>query len=309
MTLFLTVDVEDTYFDQPILMTGHGVGREYGVFGILDELDAHGLEATFFVNVYEKDRQPRGVVENVVREIAARGHEVGLHTHPSPSLDFYHRPLFRLSQAEQASLLRWGADLIEKWCGEYPTSFRGGAYAVNDETFEALAAIGIMVDSSCFFPSPNNHNHRDTVNAISITGKTIEVPVTTVLRAGKGADLTHRKLDLDWLSLEELTVALSSLSRHGATAATFMMHSFSFIEKKTRMPNRLPSPHAQFVSEVWQDRYVEVYGPKRRMRDTFSKLCCQIADDSSVKVRSFRNELAMLRRIESKTRDIVPVVR
>ena len=39
-------------------MTGEGVGREFGVFGILDLLDARDLKATFFVNVYEKDRQP-----------------------------------------------------------------------------------------------------------------------------------------------------------------------------------------------------------------------------------------------------------
>src|ERR1700746_241919 len=64
-TVFLTIDVEDSYFERPILMTGDGIGREFGVFGILDQLDAHGLKATFFVNVYESARQPKGVVEGV----------------------------------------------------------------------------------------------------------------------------------------------------------------------------------------------------------------------------------------------------
>lgn len=307
-TLFLTVDVEDTYFNNPILMTGDGIGRGYGVFGILDELDAHGLQATFFVNVYEKDRQPQGVVKDVVREIASRGHEIGLHSHPSQELAFYRRPLFRLSRLEQTEVLRWGADVIEDWIGERPTSFRAGAYAVNDETFEALAAAGIRLDSSCFFPSPNNHNRRETVNAISVKGDIIEVPVTTVLRSDSAGRLSHRKLDLDWLSVEELSEALSSLVQYGAAFATFMMHSFSFIKKETRMPDEPPSSKARFISEVHQDRYVEVYGPKPAMRDAFSDLCCSLASDPSLRVRRLCDEISTLRNLNSKSRDVIPVV-
>jgi Polysaccharide deacetylase len=307
-TLFLTVDVEDSYFDRPILMCGEGIGRKFGIFGILDEFDARALKGTFFVNVYEKDRQPVGVVEAVVREIAARGHEVGLHTHPSSTLDFYCRPLFRLSQRAQAEVLRWGADLIAKWTGEPPTSFRAGGYALNDETFAALEEVGIAVDSSCFFPSPNNHNHRHTVNAIAGPGRTIEVPVTTVLRANRTGELTHRKLDLDWLSAEELNAALASLARHGAAFATFMMHSFSFIEKETRMADQAPTSRARFVSEVQRGRYVEVYGPKPLMRDALSSFLEESAAESSLLVRTLRDALPDLQIAASHSGDIVPIV-
>jgi peptidoglycan/xylan/chitin deacetylase (PgdA/CDA1 family) len=308
LTLFLTVDVEDTYFDRPILMTGDGIGREYGVFGILDELDAHGLKATFFVNVYEKDRQPPGVVEQVVREIAARGHEVGLHSHPSPALDFYRRPLFRLTQAEQKEVLRWGAEMIAAWTGGLPTSFRAGAYAVNDETFRALEEVGIALDSSCFFASPNNHNQRGAVNAVSMVSRTIEVPVTTVLRDGGGGELLHRKLDIDWLSVEELGAALLSLVCQGATFATFMMHSFSCIEKETRRPSG-PSEHrARFVSEVRQDRYVEVYGPKPKAREAISQFCGWLESQPSIRVRTLRDEVQKLRESASRNADVVPIV-
>lgn len=308
MTLFLTVDVEDSYFKRPILMCGDGIGREFGVFGILDEFDYRDLKGTFFVNVYEKDHQPSGVVEEVVREIAGRGHEVGLHAHPSPAHDFYHRPLFRLPLAEQVDVLRWGAGQIAEWTGEYPTSFRAGGYALNDETLAALEEVGIQVDSSCFFPSPNNHNKRHTVNAVARLAGGIEVPVTTVLRATSAGGLAHRKLDLDWLSGDQLNAALTALIQHQAASAMFMMHSFSFIEKETRKLDRVASSHARFVSEVRQDRYVEVFGPKPKMRDVFSGFLDRLSRESSVRVRTLREELPCLYGLVSSTRDVVPIV-
>jgi peptidoglycan/xylan/chitin deacetylase (PgdA/CDA1 family) len=306
-TLFLTVDVEDSYFDRPILMTGEGVGREFGVYGILDALDAHEMKGTFFVNVYEKDRQPDGVVEGVVRDIADRGHEVGLHSHPSWSLDFYRRPLYRLPKVAQVDVLRWGADLIAEWTGEAPTSFRGGGYAVNDDTFAALEEVGIAIDSSCFFPSLNNHNTRQTVNSVGERSGRIEVPVTTVLRANGNGGLEARKLDLDWLSVNQLGEALDALVKHRVPFATFMMHSFSFIEKRTRMPDDPPSPAAQFVSKVDCDRYVEVYGPKLASREAFSTFLDHVKGMPHLTARTVRDALADLSAVVSP-RDVIPIV-
>ena len=70
--------------------------------------DPSTLPATFFVNVFEAERQPPGAVAAVVREIAQRGHEVGLHTHPSPALEWYDKPLFRKSRNEQVEILNPG---------------------------------------------------------------------------------------------------------------------------------------------------------------------------------------------------------
>lgn len=306
-TLFLTVDVEDSYFDRPILMTGEGIGREFGVYGILDALEAHAMRGTFFVNVYERDRQPAGVVEGVVRDIAGRGHEVGLHCHPSGSLDFYRRPLFRLPKAAQVDVLRWGADLIAEWTGEPPTSFRGGGYAVNDDTFVALEEVGIAIDSSCFFPSPNNHNTQLTVNAVGERSGRVEVPVTTVLRANGNGGLEARKLDIDWLSVDQLGRALDALVAHRVPFATFMMHSFSFIEKRTRMPDDPPSPDARFVSKVDSDRYVEVFGPKPSMREAFAAFLNRVESERWLEVRTLRDALPDLSQA-SPSPDVTPVV-
>jgi peptidoglycan/xylan/chitin deacetylase (PgdA/CDA1 family) len=305
-TLFLTVDVEDSYFDRPILMTGDGIGREFGVYGILDALDAHKMKGTFFVNVYEKDRQPDGVVESVVRDIVAHGHEVGLHCHPSSKSDFYRRPLFRLPKATQVEVLRWGADLIAKWTGLAPTSFRGGGYAINDDTFAALEEVGIAIDSSCFFPSVNNHNTRQTVNAIGRLSGRIEVPVTTVLRANGNGELGARKLDIDWLSVDQLGEALDALVKHRVPFATFMMHSFSFIEKRTRRPDQPSSTQARFVSKVDSDRYVEVFGPKEPIRAAFAAFLDQVQNETRLEVRTLRDALPDLSRA-APFPDVIPL--
>lgn len=309
LSLFLTIDTEDAYFERPHMITGEGIGRDYGVYGILDELEARSMRATFFVNVYESERQPPGVIEGVVREIAERGHEIGLHTHPSPSLDFYQRPLFRLKPQHQADILRWGVERLERWAGCRIASFRAGGYALNQDTFTALAEVGIAIDSSWFFPSANNHMARSTVNAVTEHGSLVEVPVTTVLREAREGELEHRKLDLDWLSTEHLRAALGAVVGAGAGFAMFMMHSFSFIEKQTRMPDDQRSPKALFASEPLFNRYVEIYGPKPSMREAFREFLDAVAATPAVRVRTLRDAQPQLVRAAHETRpDVIPIV-
>jgi Polysaccharide deacetylase len=307
-TLFLTVDVEDSYFDRPILMSGEGIGREFGVFGILDQLDSRGLKGTFFVNVYEKDRQPAGVVEGVVREIAARGHEIGLHSHPSPGLEFYGRPLFRLSRQRQTDVLRWGAELIDLWTGAPPTSFRAGGYALDDHTFAAMEEVGIAIDSSSFFPSENNRQERLTVNAVTARGPIVEAPITTVLQVSNDI-VKHSKLDLNWLSVEEMMAALRTVISQGTGFATFMMHSFSFIEKATRREGEKSSPGAIFTSGDVFGWHTDVYGPRPEMRQAFSSFLDRIAADPRLRVRTLAETLPELRAAAANgVGDMVPVI-
>ena len=307
-TLFLTIDTEDNYFTPPVLMTGEGIGREFGVFGILDQLDAHDMKATFFVNVYETDRQPAGVVEGVVREIAERGHEVGLHSHPSSSLAFYGRPLSRLPHSRQADILHWGMDVIDRWTGAPPISFRAGGYAVNDDTFAALEEVGMAIDSSCFFPSENNCQGRFTVNAVAAHGSLVEAPITTVIQLDGGV-VKHSKLDFNWLSTEQLMSALRAVTDHGAGFATLMMHSFSFIEKVTHRAGETSSPDAILTSDDVFGCYVDVRGSRSNLRASFSTFLGLVASEPRLRVRTLAEalpELSVAAKVAAA--DIVPVI-
>lgn len=307
-TLFLTVDVEDSYFDRPILMTGDGIGREFGVYGILDLLDARDMKGTFFVNVYEKDRQPDGVVERVVREIADRGHEVGLHSHPSPGLELYRRSLLDLSQAAQEDVLCWGAELIERWTGLAPTSFRAGGYSLNDHTFTAMEAAGISVDSSCFFPSPNNRLAPFTINAVASRGRVVEMPITTVLQLDGEETLKHSKLDFNWLSRDDLMAALTAGHEQNIGFAMFMMHSFSFIDKATRRETDPPSPEAVLTSGNTFGCYVDVFGPRPEMPAAFASFLDSVAADPTLRVRTLRDAEDELRARVAYAPDLIPLV-
>jgi peptidoglycan/xylan/chitin deacetylase (PgdA/CDA1 family) len=307
--VFLTIDTEDAYFTEPRLMCGEGIGREWGAYGILDVLASFRLTATFFVNVYEADRQPPGVVAGLVKDIVEAGHEVGLHSHPSPALDIYGRPLFRYSVDEQEAILELGCARIEEWCGQRPISFRAGGYALDDATFQAMERVGIEIDSSSFFATPNNHNTPFTVNAVRRRGGVVEVPVTLVARAGPEGDIEQRKLDLDWLSGDELAAAVDHLVRFGVGQAMFMMHSFSFIDKATKPPEEPPSERALFTSDVLFNRYVEVYGPKPDQREKFEAFLDVLTADESVRVRSLAAARDDLRSAAAAARhDIVPLV-
>lgn len=308
--VFLTVDTEDDYFRTPHMLTGEGLGEEYGAYGILDILEHHGLTATFFVNVYEAHRhEDPGVMERLVKTIHEKGHEVALHTHPSEDLDFYSRPLYWFNTEEQARIFGYGADLIEKWTGAHPISFRAGGYVLNDETFDALERLGFRIDSSVFFRSDKNRITPFTVNAVRSRGKVTEVPVTYVPRVLDDGQIEHRKFDVNWLSQDELNTVLDRVSRFGIGEAMFMMHSFSFIDKASVREEQPGSPIARYRSEPIRSRYVEIYGSHPVMRDRFDRFAERLAGDPKIEVRTLAEaEESLARRAQTPHPDIIPVV-
>ncbi len=308
--VYLTIDAEDDYFTVPHMLTGEGLGEEYGAYGILDILERHGLAATFFVNVYEAHRhQDPTVFERLVKAIHERGHEVALHTHPSDDLDFYSRPLFWFSAEEQKGILGYGAELIEKWTGEHPVSFRAGGYALNDATFEALESLGFRVDSSVFFTSPNNRITPFTVNAVRMRGGLVEVPVTYVARAIDEDALEHRKFDLNWLSPDELDRVVDRLCEFGLGQAMFMMHSFSFIDKASIKEGEPGTSRALYRSPPVRTRYVEVYGTKPDLREAFDRFAGRLAQDRRIEVKTLAAAAdGLVERARRPQPDLIPVV-
>lgn len=79
---------------------------------ILEVLRAHGAKATFFVVGKQVEYYPE-----ILRQIAADGHEIGSHTYSHPKLS-------GLSEARLRSELARTADLIRVACGVAPACFR-----------------------------------------------------------------------------------------------------------------------------------------------------------------------------------------
>jgi peptidoglycan/xylan/chitin deacetylase (PgdA/CDA1 family) len=308
--IYLTVDAEDDYFTVPHMLTGEGIGEEFGAYGVLDILDRHNLRATWFVNVYEAHRhEDLTTVERLVKTIDEHGHEVALHTHPSEDLELYSRPLYWFDAEQQKQILGYGADLIEKWTGRRPISFRAGGYVLNDETFEALEDLGFRIDSSVFFSSKNNRITPFTVNAVRMRGRVIEVPVTYVPRVQSDGYIEHRKFDVNWLTGKELERVVDRVHEFGIGQAMFMMHSFSFIEKASFKEDDPGTTEAVYRSPVLRSRFIEIYGADQQLRDRFERFAESLSRDDTVEVKTLASAVDGLERRATAPRpDVIPLV-
>lgn len=146
---------------------------------ILDQLDEHGVKATFFVLGWVAQRDP-----GLVREIAARGHEVGSH-------GMSHQMAGELGRAAFLDEARTSKQILEQAIGAAVGGFRASTFSVMPATrwaLEALAEAGYRYDSSVF---PVRHDRygwpafpRTAVTIATPAGPIIEVPMLTLRRFG-----------------------------------------------------------------------------------------------------------------------------
>ena len=100
---------------------------------ILDTLDRYGIKATFFLcGVWVK------AYPNVVKEIAARGHEIGNHSLTHPHMN-------RISAEEIRSELRDLDDQIEALTGKRTTLFRAPFGEYNDTVVSTVRDMGYEI--------------------------------------------------------------------------------------------------------------------------------------------------------------------
>lgn len=108
---------------------------------LLDKLDEHQLKATFFVLGVVAREYPY-----VVRNIMARGHQVGCHS------DTHHK-LWEFDERQLHDDTRLALDSIEQLIGQKVTTYRAPAFSIgkrNVWALEVLAENGITTDCSIF---------------------------------------------------------------------------------------------------------------------------------------------------------------
>lgn len=101
------------------------------VYGILDVLDEYGVKATFFLGGSWAD-------DNVacVKEIAARGHEIGSH-------GYFHRDHDKLTLKENKDEIKSSVDFINAATGGTVTLFAPPSGAYNDDTVTSAESLGL----------------------------------------------------------------------------------------------------------------------------------------------------------------------
>ena len=145
----LTIDVEEHFqvhaFEKVISRAdwdGYPSRVAANTRRILRLLADQGVRATFFVLGWVADRQP-----DLVREIAAAGHEIGTH-------GYWHELIYRQTADEFAADLRRSMQAIDRAAPGVPLAgYRAPAFSITRQSLWALDILrqhGLQYDSSIF---------------------------------------------------------------------------------------------------------------------------------------------------------------
>lgn len=139
----LTYDIEEWYIEKKFYGGRTEKYKEFDSYlnKILDILDENKLKATFFcVGKIATD------FPDVIKRIAARGHEIGCHSHK-------HLWLTKMSPEEVLKDTKEAISALENIWGEKVVSYRAPAFSIGEENkwaFDILAECGIEKDSSIY---------------------------------------------------------------------------------------------------------------------------------------------------------------
>lgn len=122
--------------DTPSALSRGAYGANEGVPRILKLLEKYGLPATFFIPGDTCDRHP-----DVVRAIAAAGHEIGHH-------GYLHEAPHVLNPDEERTMIERGLDAILRITGTVPPGYRSPSWELSKATFGLLAEYGFRYDAS-----------------------------------------------------------------------------------------------------------------------------------------------------------------
>lgn len=176
-----TIDVED-YFQVEAFAglidratwTGFELRVERNTHRLLDLLDRHSVSGTFFILGWVAERLP-----GLVREIAARGHEVASH-------GMSHRPVYTQTPAVFREETLRSKSLLEDLVGREVMGYRAATYSITRKSLWALDTLceaGFRYDSSIFpmrhdlygIPDANPVPHVLTAPA---GGRIVEFPIS-----------------------------------------------------------------------------------------------------------------------------------
>ena len=139
----LSFDIEEWYLENVL----HG-GRDFrfcqfddAFAKLMDELDAHGIKATFFCVGRLALEFPQ-----VVRTIAEKGHEVGCHSNEHTWLD-------KMDEAVLLQDTKEAIKALEDVGGQHVAAYRAPAFSITEKNkwaMDVLAECGIESDSSIF---------------------------------------------------------------------------------------------------------------------------------------------------------------
>ena len=233
----LTVDVEDYFHVAALAPNIHRdswasresrvVGNTQKLLAIFEQFDVRG---TFFVLGWVAERHPQ-----LVRDIAARGHEIACH-------GYSHRLVYEQSPEEFYTETLRAKNLLEEITGSAVVGYRAASYSIVRESLWALdilVELGFAYDSSIF---PVRHDRYGIPNAervphrlATLKGKTIvEWPLATARILGCRLPVAgggYFRLLPYWLS----RWGLASINRRELQPFIFYLHPWEIDPEQPRV--------------------------------------------------------------------------
>jgi polysaccharide deacetylase family protein (PEP-CTERM system associated) len=184
-TSIFSVDVEDWFHildvpSAPAISEWGGLPSrvEKNFRKLLDIFSEHNVQVTCFVLAWVAERFP-----HLVKEAAARGHEIASH-------GYAHRLVYQQSRDEFCEDVRHARLLLEDVAGAPVLGYRAPGFSTTTDTpwfFDALVEAGYQYDSSVF-PAPRGHGgiraaRRDPY--VTEGDGLLEVPITVADLMGR----------------------------------------------------------------------------------------------------------------------------
>ena len=216
MKNLLTVEVEEYFHDEGFADTderrnwdGRASHVKAQTLRLLDLLDARKRRATFFVLGWVAERNA-----SLIREIAARGHEVASHGMSHRMPDTQTPREFRLDVRESKRLL-------ERIAGGHVTGYRAPGFAVNRRTPWAhtiLAEEGYEYSSSVCPPRiDGGENCAQTTPWTAGDGRVMELPPLSHRLTGQNVPIAGGSY-VRLLAVRAVSEAISAMNDRGAPA-------------------------------------------------------------------------------------------
>lgn len=263
---------------------------KYGLPLIVDILEQHGLNATFFVDAFTEDQGFTGQTEPVCQYLLERGQDVQLHIHPNKKhygmkLRGENHPrtdkIADLPLEAQLALLQEGRDRLRSWTGTRPVAFRAGNMSASEQTLAALQQAEITIDSSYTFPYAGRQCYfsaDDPYNGSRWYDGVLELALSGFRQRDLPGLHPSKPLDLYGISFEECRDAVRAICDAGADAV-LILHSFSLFKWRTVQYldgklNRLVARRFRRLCR-WLAEHADEY-PAR----TFSDVAVDIANGS-----------------------------
>lgn len=242
-------------------------GNDHGIGWLCNELNARGMRATFFAEVFAALVEGIDETRHWFQFLLERNQDVQLHTHLNY---FYYKQQLRqsggdsvrtdnladLSRALRCELLNRASDLFETLAGYRARAYRAGNWRGTRELLVDLANAGIVLDSS-FNPAIQGRGSFDDeqmrINEIQTIEGIIEVPLTVARQQLPGSRTTRRlrPFDLVSLSCAEMRAILDNAWAEQLPYVMAVLHSFSGVKaadvQYLRMrPNRIVQRRLRF---------------------------------------------------------------